>query len=1342
MWTMQPRSTDAKDASLKRQPKGSSFLLAKCRFFTRRKARRTKSLKWVVIAAPVAAVTISGLWNHVAAAQAKTPPLAFLYAKDLTNNSLLAVTGQTIVFESSSADSVARVELQEGRHRLCLTWSDEYFTGLELDDSVPMLDSQGCTMVNGRSEFYRVRLSHAAAEPTVAEVALLSIDPKRVPLATSNGELRKGFWALTPLIETRGIEATRGRLRAVPSTSVGRMPVIADLSSRQMDSYSLWQFGKSSPVLLADPKSTFSFDPNALWDSAKRTIFVGQEGEAAILRPRGNSDRFQLRLENDEAAPRELAFAPTLFGPQTLTAVPSLRRYLTPATFSLAFRFFSDGTDLDPLTEGEIALFQSPDYQGRVAVFPTNTRSLAALSSSATTLDHQAFSIRVGPGTEATLYSGENYSGTVTRIYGDTPALLEIGNTASIRLAPLVIRLLANRSCLDCNFDGVDLSGLDLTGVDLRGARLIGTNLTDTRFDGAKLENANLSGATLSCTGFAGTDADHRNDLTSTDFSNIQLVHSSSCRSDFSYTIITAGLLSPQMLPDVQLTGAIIRSPGRSLRSTPILPPNLTSGFTNFEGLTIPIPKGGYWAIQPDPAQDPQQRSGRLRLQLPFRNYGAGGSLNIAPIAVDYSSQQMDRLSLFQIINYQHLQTDAILGPPAKTFFDWTPGEGSVLGIGSNYDPISNIAFPIDVMDLGGYRFTFGESILGGPKFLPLYKTSDGFLTRYAGDPPNLNLKLRVMFRYYPDGTQIGPLQPGEVALFEQANYIGKAAVFAPGADPVDLTAMNSSETTIDNSAQSILVGNDTALIWTSPVAKKAVALLSMATTGDHRLNEWGPPTGQISTIAATDVFKGDHYPFDCSGCQMIGVNLSGTAKAPLQLTNKYLYGANFSQATFSYVDLSLDTLSAVHFDGATLSNVSFLNTQLQGTSFEGAKLSCADFHGADSNHLVDLTQASFTNATWLTARNCLNNLSYTKLLVTQFPPSAWHTSNLTGAVFVDAAGKQLSSMNQPLTLNNAKMAGVSLQGAILDYAVMNNADLTGAFLSNTSWVGANLENAKLYAATLVNANFDGANLGFAYLTKLSSDGKAANLEGAFLRNVNLSNSKLSGAKFTNASFYSTIPAGISTCVVSNGFTDSCATAAGAIMEDTDFGGGYLYGVDFTESTVQGTHFGNSFLTGANFAGAQLSSDRSGTEVGFSSAFLQGTNFTGATLKNGVSMADAFVDFGTGGSGGFGNAIYLKLSGAHTGFPGYWGAPGDPVCVEMSYSNATGVPPTGPNDTCPDGNSYPKGCGPATPDGSNAHWKSPIDITSMASYQENATYTKAPSNGQPFCAQDPNWKPF
>ncbi len=794
------------------------------------------------------------------------------------------------MFEPPSGNSVVRIKLQEGEHRLCLISSGPYFSGIVLDDSLSVLDLKGCTSVNGRNEFYRVRLSHATDQPIVPEIALLSIDGKGVPLTASNGEMRKGFWAVVPWTATGRTEAAIGRLRAVPSSGA-RMPILWNLTSSQMDSYSLWQFRDHAPVLLADPQSAFYFDPSAIGDSAKGTVFVGHDGEAAMLRPKGNSDRFELHLKDDDRSLAELAFAPTLFGPQTLKVVRSSPENPKPAMFSLAFRFFHDAGELDSLTEGEAALYQNPNYQGTATVFPASVRNLAALSSSVKTLEDAVASIRVGPGTEATLYSDENYAGTATRIHGDERFLTGTGRTGSIRLTPLVARLLTTRSCVGCNFDGVDLSGLDVKNVDLTGARLTGANLTHTRLDGARLENANLTGASLSCTSFSGIDASHRNDLRRTDFSNIRLVRSSSCRSNFSYTVIAAGSLSPDMQSGVNLTGALVRSVGGSLPSA-YLNPLLTNGYYPPPFGAIGIPVGGYWAIQP------HGEGGRMRLQLPFMKYSASAP-NTAPIVFDRSSQQMDGLSLFKPPNYNLRDSDpgwagGILGPPANTFFDWTgsqvvPGISS-LGIGSNYTAELNGRYLIAVIDEGDYFFRFVcRSFSSSPC------------------PTVLSDNFQVLFRYYPDGSQIGVLETGEAALFQEQNFKGKAAVVSSDNSlyPVNLTATNSPETTIDKTAVSIRVGNDTALIWTSALTKKGVSLLSAATGDDHRLKEWGAPTGVIRTILATDVLIGDQYPFDCSGCQMIGAELSGSAENPLRLTSKYLYDVDFSRANFSYVDLS-----------------------------------------------------------------------------------------------------------------------------------------------------------------------------------------------------------------------------------------------------------------------------------------------------------------------------------------------------------------------------------------------------------------------------------------------------
>ena len=110
------------------------------------------------ITASVTLVAILGLWNHLSAAGIQKPQPAFLYAHAF--HSSPAAAGQTIVFESDSADGLVRAELPEGQHRLCLETSGEYFSGVVLDDSTSVLDPQGCMTVAGRSGLCKVRLSH------------------------------------------------------------------------------------------------------------------------------------------------------------------------------------------------------------------------------------------------------------------------------------------------------------------------------------------------------------------------------------------------------------------------------------------------------------------------------------------------------------------------------------------------------------------------------------------------------------------------------------------------------------------------------------------------------------------------------------------------------------------------------------------------------------------------------------------------------------------------------------------------------------------------------------------------------------------------------------------------------------------------------------------------------------------------------------------------------------------------------------------------------------------------------------------------------------------------------
>src|SRR5262249_34226506 len=117
-----------------------------------------------------------------------------------------------------------------------------------------------------------------------------------------------------------------------------------------------------------------------------------------------------------------------------------------PVALTVLFRFFPDGTQLGALQEGEVAIFQQCNYQGKAAVFIADTPNLAALTSSDVTLDKSAASVRLGNNTGIVLYTGNGYTGTNQVVEADTPCLAAtpIGNNtmSSFQIEPLVPKLL------------------------------------------------------------------------------------------------------------------------------------------------------------------------------------------------------------------------------------------------------------------------------------------------------------------------------------------------------------------------------------------------------------------------------------------------------------------------------------------------------------------------------------------------------------------------------------------------------------------------------------------------------------------------------------------------------------------------------------------------------------------------------------------------------------------------------------------------------------------------------------------------------------------------------------
>lgn len=448
------------------------------------------------------------------------------------------------------------------------------------------------------------------------------------------------------------------------------------------------------------------------------------------------------------------------------------------------------------------------------------------------------------------------------------------------------------------------------------------------------------------------------------------------------------------------------------------------------------FPVGGYWALQPDPSLDPQSRLGRVTIQTPLQPNGE-------PIIADFSSQVFDENSLFLFKRFPN-QPQALANNISLDLTDLTSQPVNLIGnpnLADGSGKLTNGALSFD--DLGNAKIA--------PKFLPsssYFSLSPANQLQLAS-PNTQPMTAQVLFRFFPDGMIDPPLREGEVALFQQCNYQGKATVFS--LDTPNLSALTSPATTLARSAASIKLGNNTALTLYSGANYRGTSQLI---TSDAPCLD-GTPIGrntdslQIQPLAPMIMASST-----CENCQLRGVDLSGRDLSGIDLTGADLSGA---------------TLTGTNLSGAI---------SLTGTNFTGAKLFCTNFSGTAANP-IDLTQTNFTDAQFTEDFSCRANFSYTKFMSQSLSPSLWRYFDLSYAVIEIQDGYSPSSASQPLDLSQAILTGVSLPGV----------DLTAALLNRARLEGVNLSGAKLYGANLDGANLEGANLSGALLTNKPASG-------------------------------------------------------------------------------------------------------------------------------------------------------------------------------------------------------------------------------------------------------------
>jgi uncharacterized protein YjbI with pentapeptide repeats len=656
-----------------------------------------------------------------------------------------------------------------------------------------------------------------------------------------------------------------------------------------------------------------------------------------------------------------------------------------------------------------------------------------------------------------------------------------------------------------------------------------------------------------------------------------------------------------------------------------------------------------------------------------------------------------------------------------------------------------------------------------------------------------------LVFRFFPDGSQIGTLYQGEAALFQQSTYQGKAAIYA--ASTANVSSLASTATTIDKAVASIKLGpNTVATIY----PQENYGGTPVVITSNGSLINNVPQVGSVRIGSLTAYMLSNK---GCDNCDFEGIDLSG-------------------------LDLTGFSLKNAKFGGATLTNTKFNGATLAGADFTGAKISCTDFSGTDADHLTDLTQTSFPNIQIVASSTCRMSLRYAKLSAGTLAPAMWKSVDLTGAVFTDLQGKTLSSQAQPLDLTGAILAGASLQNATLDYATgIPSATVTGTVFNGGSLKGCNLQKAVLDGASFQTTDLTGAqwvgaslkrtNLDHAvgigkidlssvmleytsfryidltgnslagkdlqtiildYATGLSGvDMSLMKLNNASLKHVNLAGTNLQGTHLDRANLDGANMAGVS-LDKPPGQNTNAAFLTQAFLRNVNLSQAKMAAADFTNAnffstlavgantcqpdsngfthgcatasnaSMDETVFSNAYLYGVDFSSAQ------GVGTIFGGAFLTGANFSSSKLVVEASGRDtgflsAFLQGThfdgatfTGAmsfSGAFvdygaaDNKAYVFLPGENTQFAGYWGTTGEKACVRMEYKGGVTPPATDSNTTCPDGDQHSGGCG--DPNSSASFWASGTSLAGRASFENSPPPYNNPSDNQLLCQYDRKW---
>ena len=425
----------------------------------------------------------------------------------------------------------------------------------------------------------------------------------------------------------------------------------------------------------------------------------------------------------------------------------------------------------------------------------------------------------------------------------------------------------------------------------------------------------------------------------------------------------------------------------------------------------------------------------------------------------------------------------------------------------------------------------------------------------------------------------------------------------------------------------------------------------------------------------------------DLTDLVLSGLNFETADFSGSVLLRTHLTGSTLRDATFRDTGAAQIDLTDADFSEATISSAWFSNprrTSFAGTNFGGATLAGVEFSNCD------LSGARVAPPPMLTSTSAAPSLFVGATVPFDLITRSWQWSDLRRATILNlphelstsvlplqAAGVRLAGCNQN------DFAGLVIQHAVFDEAVLDEvnfhlSDLSGSSFSQASMHGTVLTSSVLTGATLVGAQLGTQNLLFslaktdpAYttLSQALEQGHAATVAAVFGSNgVDVANVTItvppaqrgtcwvvtdqSGTSYTarlmsqagqdllnvfgNAADHADLGdaylpgADLRWANLYGAFASGVhlygagSKLDGAILDAADFSRSNLGTASFVQASLYDAIFDDAILTSAVFQGARLEAGQAGRGVSLQRANLQGADFSGATL-HGASLQDAAV---------------------------------------------------------------------------------------------------------------------